>query len=274
MDPKDIEKYSKDLQDWTVEFVPKVLLAVAILFIGLWLINKILKLTKMAFQTGGFSVEIQGFLGTVVNVVLKITLVFIVASIVGVNTASFMALFAAAGLGIGLALQGSLGNFAAGIVILVFKPYRVDDWVEIQDKFGQVEDIQIFNTLVRTPGKKVLVIPNGQVIEGIVTNYSMKGNIRMELFALMPYNENYPKVRKLLLDGLAEIEGVLKDPAPEVGIEAFDSHSIRLSIRPYVEPGSYWEVHFSTYEMVKRVFHENDIKMAYTEGVAFGEIGG
>jgi len=273
MDPKDVEEYSKKFQDWAVEFVPKVLLAVAILLVGLWLIKKILKLTRIAFEKGGFSVEIQSFLGTVVNVILKVALVFIVASTVGINTASFMALFAAAGLGVGLALQGSLGNFAAGIVILVFKPYRVDDWVEIQDKFGQVEDIQIFNTLVRTPGKKVLVIPNGQVIEGIVTNYSMKGNIRMELSSLMPYNEDYPKVRDLLLNGLGEIEGVLADPAPEVGIEEFDSHYIKLSIRPYVEPKEYWGVHFSTYEMVKRVYHENGIKQAYTEGVEFGEIG-
>ena len=274
MTVEEIEEYNKKLQDWAIEFVPKVLMAVAILFIGLWVIKKIAKITKLAFEKGGFSIELQGFLGTVVNVILKVALVFIVASTVGVNTASFMALFAAAGLGVGLALQGSLGNFAAGIVILIFKPYRVDDWVEIQDKFGQVEDIQIFNTLVRTPGKKVLIIPNGQVIEGIVTNYSMKGNIRMELFALMPYNENYPKVRDLLLAGLSEIDGVLSDPKPEVGIDEFDSHSIKLSIRPYVEPGSYWEVHFTTYEMVKRVFHENGIKMAYTEGVEFGEIGG
>lgn len=274
MEPEEIEKYSGKLQDWAIEFVPKLLLAVAILFIGLWVIKKILRFTKIAFEKGGFSVEIQGFLGTVINVILKVALVFIVASTVGVNTASFMALFAAAGLGVGLALQGSLGNFAAGIVILVFKPYKVDDWVEIQDKFGQVEDIQIFNTLVRTPGKKVLIIPNGQVIEGIVTNYSMKGNIRMELSALMPYNENYPKVQQLLLQGLTEIDGVLADPAPEVGIEEFESHSIKLSIRPYVEPNNYWGVHFTTYEMVKKVFHENGIKMAYTEGVEFGEIGG
>lgn len=273
MDPQDIEKYSTMATDWAVEFVPKVLLAVAILFIGLWVIKKILKFTAIAFEKGGFSAEIQGFLGTVVNVILKVALVFIVASTVGINTASFMALFAAAGLGVGLALQGSLGNFAAGIIILIFKPYRVDDWVELQEKFGQVEDIQIFNTLVRTPGKKVLIIPNGQVIEGIVTNYSMKGNIRMELSSLMPYNEDYPKVRDLLLKGLNGIDGVLADPAPEVGIEEFDSHYIKLSIRPYVEPSEYWGVHFSTYEMVKRVYHENGIKQAYTEGVEFGEIG-
>jgi len=274
MNPEDIEKYSGKLQDWAVEFVPKVLLAVAILFVGLWVIKKVLKLTTMAFEKGGFSVEIQGFLGTVVAVILKVALVFIVATTVGVNTASFMALFAAAGLGIGLALQGSLGNFAAGIIILIFKPYRVDDWVEIQDKFGQVEDIQIFNTLVRTPGKKVLIIPNGQVIEGVVTNYSMKGNIRMELTSLMPYNEDFPKVKGLLLEGLSKIDGVLSDPAPEVGIEEFDSHYIKLSIRPYVEPSEYWGVRFSTYEMVKRVYSENGIKQAYTEGVEFGEIAG
>lgn len=273
MTPEEIEKYTTLAKDWAIVFVPKVILAVIIMLVGLWMIKKINKLTANVFATGGFSPEIQGFLGSIISIMLKVALVFIVATTVGIDTASFMALFAAAGLGVGLALQGSLGNFAAGIIILLFKPYKVDDWVEIQEKFGQVEDIQIFNTLVRTPGNKVLVIPNGQVIEGILTNYSVKGSIRMELTALLPYNENFPKVKELMLKNLLEIEGVLTHPAPEVGIEEFDSHSIKLAIRPYIEPSNFWDVHFKTNEMIKRVFHQNGIKMAYTEGVEFGEIG-
>jgi len=141
-----------------------------------------------------------------------------VAGIVGIDTAAFIGVLAAASFAVGMALQGSLSNFAAGIIILIFKPYKVGDWVEVQDKFGKVEDIQIFNTIVSTPGQKTLIIPNGEVISGIVTNYSKKGVIRMELNVTMPYEESFPKVRDVIMKELVSIDKVLNDPVPGVEI--------------------------------------------------------
>ena len=195
------------------------------------------------------------------------------AEIVGIETASFVAVLAAAGFAIGLSLQGSLGNFAAGIVILLFRPYRVGEWVEIQGKFGKVVDIQIFNTIVKTPGRKLLIIPNGQVINGIVTNYSQQGFIRMDMTVSMPYNESFPRIKQIILEELLKIDKVLNDPVPEIGIEGFDSHNIMLSVRPYAQPDDYWEVTFESYANIKAAFSRHNVQVAYSEGVEMGKIG-
>ena len=184
-----------------------------------------------------------------------------------------LAVLAAAGFAVGLALQGSLSNFAAGIIILLFRPYKVEDWIEVEGKFGQVEEIQIFNTIMVTPGRKTLIIPNGQIVDNIVTNFSRKGYIRIELNVTMPYNESFPRVRAVIQKELSAIAKVLKDPVPEVGIEAYDSHNLLLAVRPYVIPDDYWEVTFEAYERIKAAFNREGIKVAYSEGVELGPIG-
>ena len=186
---------------------------------------------------------------------------------------SLVALIAAAGFAVGLALQGNLGNFAAGITIMVFKPYKVGDWIEVQDKFGKVESIQIFNTILVTPGQKTLIIPNGQVVEGVITNFSTKGNIRLELSVTMPYQESFPRVRSIIEEALKEVRYILKTPKPEIGIESYDSHNIILSIRPFIDPENYWEATFEVNEAIKKAFNENAVKVAYSEGVELGPIG-
>jgi small conductance mechanosensitive channel len=164
--------------------------------IGFKIVNKLASIVGKALTKAGISENIQPFLTSILGISLKVLIIFSVAGIIGIETASFVAVLAAAGFAVGLALQGSLSNFAAGIIILIFKPYKVNDWIEVQDKFGKVEEIQIFNTTIVTPGRKTLIIPNGQVVESIVTNYSKKGHIRMELQVTMPYEESYPKVAK------------------------------------------------------------------------------
>jgi len=170
-------------------------------------------------------------------------------------------------------LQGSLSNFAAGIIILIFRPYKVGDWIEVSDKFGKVEEIQIFNTLIVTPGRKTLIIPNGQVVESIVTNFSEKGFIRVELNVTMPYAESFPKIKEIIMEAIKDLPHVLQDPVPEVGIETFDSHSIVLAVRPYTHPDHYWDVTFSAHESIKAAFNEHGIQVAYSEGVEMGTIG-
>ena len=259
--------------DKVVEVLPSILMGVAALVIGLWLIKKLMKVVTVAFNKSGFSKEIGSFLTSIINIMLKIFLFLSVAGIIGIDTAAFIGVLAAASFAVGMALQGSLSNFAAGIIILIFKPYKVDDWVEVQEKFGKVEDIQIFNTIVSTPGRKVLIIPNGEVISGIVTNFSKKGVIRMELNVTMPYEESFPKVKEIIMKELTSIDKVLNDPLPEIGIETFDSHNIVLAVRPYVIPDDYWDVYYTAYEKIKAAFSANEIRVAYSEGVEIGKIG-
>ena len=190
-----------------------------------------------------------------------------------VQTGAFIGVLAAASFAVGMALQGSLGNFAAGIIVLVFKPYRVGDWVEIHDKFGQVKSIQIFHTVILSPGRKTLIVPNGSVIDGIITNFSTEGMIRMKLQIDIPYDEDYPKVEKIIMKTLMNTPFVLDDPIPEIGIKEFGSHSITVSIRPYVEPANFWNVHFESYKRIKEAFFNEGIQVAYSEGVEMGKFG-
>jgi small conductance mechanosensitive channel len=256
-----------------IEYLPKVLLAGLVLWIGFKIVGRLIKGLSKAMQKAGIDENLLPFLSSLAGVSLKVLIVFSAIGIVGVEITAFMAVLAAAGFAVGLALQGSLSNFAAGIIILLFRPYKIGDWIDVQDKFGQVEEIQIFNTLILTPGQKTLIIPNGQIVDNIVTNYSKRGHIRIELNVTMPYNESFPKVKEVILKELNSIPKVLETPAPEVGIEAYDSHSIVLAVRPYVVPDDFWEVTFEAYERIKRAFYENGIHVAYSEGVEMGNIG-
>ena len=270
---EELNSFWDTFQNLVFTYAPSVLKAVAVLVIGFWVIKRLVALVRRSLEAANFSADLRPFILSILDIGLKVLLIFSVAGIVGIETASFVAVLAAAGFAVGLALQGSLGNFAAGVVILVFRPYKVGDWVEVHEKFGKVEEIQIFNTIIVTPGRKTLIIPNGQVIDNIVTNFSAKGYIRMELEVTMPYAESFPKVRDIILKELSSMDNVLKDPEPEVGILEYDSHSITLGVRPYAYPDDYWEVSFEAYEKIKAAFNKNNIKVAYSEGVEMGVIG-
>ncbi|HKK75483.1 MAG TPA: mechanosensitive ion channel family protein [Saprospiraceae bacterium] len=269
----DIEKYWNLLVDNVVFYGPKLLVALLALWLGFKLINRLVRLTRKGLGNIGFSDTLLSFTQSILSVLLKGLLLIILAGYLGFDLTVFVTVLATAGLAIGLALQGSLSNFAAGIIILIFKPYRIGDWIEVDGKFGKVEEIQIFNTLIVTPGQKTLIIPNGSVIEGIVTNFSKKGMIRLELNVTMPYEESFPRVKGIIQEALMEVDKVIRDPAPEIGIENYDSHSVLLAVRPYVAPDDYWEVTFATYEAIKKAFNQNNIKVAYSEGVEIGAIG-
>lgn len=274
MELTQINSYLSQLTQMLIDFAPKLALAILVVVIGVKIINKLAAAVAKGMAKAGVSENILPFISSLVGISLKVLLLFSVAGIIGVETSSFIAVLAAAGFAVGLALQGSLSNFAAGIIVLIFRPYKVGDWIEVQEKFGKVEEIQIFNTIIVTPGLKTLIIPNGQIVEGIVTNFSTKGCIRLELNVTMPYEESFPKVAQIIMDVLKTTPKVLQDPEPEVGIEVYDSHNIVVSVRPYVKPDDYWEVTFDAYRRIKKAFHENSIKVAYSEGVEIGEIGG
>lgn len=257
-----------------IEYTPKVLMAIVILFVGIRVINKLISVAIKTMERNGLGTDLAPFLGSIAGIGLKILLLFMVAGILGIDVAAFVGVLAAAGFAVGLALQGSLSNFAAGILIILFKPYKIGDWIQVPDEFfGQVEEIQIFNTILVTPGKKTLIVPNGEVISGVVTNFSDKGHIRLELTLLLGYEESFPKIKQVIQESLKDVAGILHDPAPEVGIESFDTHNVVVAVRPYVSPDNYWEGTFAVHERVKSALSAAGIKMAYSEGVELGPIG-
>jgi len=270
---EDIQSYFDLITSMVIEYAPRLALAIIALVVGLRIADRLAKMAGSGMKHAGVGDDIRPFLVSFASISLKVLLAFSVASIIGVDMTSFIAVLAAAGFAVGLALQGSLSNFAAGVLILLFRPYKTGDWVEVEDKFGKVEAVQIFNTIIVTPGSKTLIVPNAKVIDGVVTNYSKKGLIRMELRVTMPYEESFPKVRDIILGELKQVSKVLEHPEPEVGIENFDSHSVLIAVRPYLLPDDFWEVHFEIYERIKAAFHAHNIKVAYSEGVELGTIG-
>lgn len=260
--------------EWAGDIGPKLAIALVILIIGFWLVKRLEKVFGFTLQKAKMAPEVISFLSSLVSMALKVLILLIAAQQIGFEMTSLVGIIAAMAFAVGMALQGSLGNFAAGIMVMIFKPYKVGDWVEVSEKFGRVESIQIFNTSVVTPGNKTHIIPNGQVVDGVITNFSTKGHIRLELSVSMPYEENFPKVKQVILDALYEMPSIMQDPPPLVGIETYDSHNIILSVRPFIKPDDYWDVTFEANSKIKEAFSRAGIKMAYSEGVELGPIGG
>ncbi len=268
-----LEQYLEIGIEHTVFYLPRVLLAILILWLGLKLVRKFSKLIDMLLQKSNFSDSIRPFLISIVNIILKVTLLFIVAGILGVELSIFATVLAASVFAIGMALQGSLGNFASGLIVLSIYPYKVGDWIEVNDKFGKVEEIGIFNTKIVSPGHKTLVIPNSKITTDVITNFSQKKIIRLELEVTMPYQESFPKVKGIIEDALETIPLIIRTEQVEIGIITFDTHSVRIAVRPYVHPDDYWEVPYSANAAIKKAFSDNNIEMAYSEGIAYGTIG-
>ncbi|MBT8233072.1 MAG: mechanosensitive ion channel [Saprospiraceae bacterium] len=273
MDSEKLNEYMNAVMDWAVVFVPKAILAGFVLYIGFYIVKKVSLAISKGLDKAKLGVEVSEFLGSIIDIIMKIIVIAISASIIGIELSALFGILAAAGFAIGLALQGFLGNFASGLTILFFKPYRVGDWVSITERFGRVESIQIFNTTLTTPNDKTLVIPNGQVTDNIITNYSTKGKLRLELNVTMGYAESFPRVKKIIEDALKNCETILHDPSPLIGIENYDSHNIMLAIRPYILPDNFWDATFEVYSKIKEAFSANGIMAAYSEGVELGPIG-
>jgi small conductance mechanosensitive channel len=272
MEKLDLQKHFQGLIDVVIKYLPDFAMALVVLLLGLWFIKRISKILRLSLEKAQLSKEITSFLTTLATITLKVLLLFSVAGMVGINTASFVAVLAAAGLAVGLALQGSLSNFAAGIIVLLFKPYKIGDLVEVKEKFGKVVDIQIFSTLLQTPGNKILILPNTEVINGVIVNYSKLGSVRLDIKTNLPYNENFPEFKAKLTKKISDVEGVLDTPPVSVGIESFESNHVVVSVRPFVKPQEYWDVYFRVTESIKTFFHENKIKVAYADGIEFGEV--
>ncbi|MGZ7455257.1 mechanosensitive ion channel family protein [Pseudomonas sp. Ma2-10] len=242
----EIDSLVKASQAWIpmiMEYGSRVLLAVITLSIGWWLINKVTQKLGGLLALRNADLALQGFISNLANVILKILLMVSVASMIGVETTSFVAAIGAAGLAIGLALQGSLANFAGGVLILLFRPFRIGDWIEAQGVMGTVDSIQIFHTVLRTGDNKTIIVPNGNLSNGIIINTNRQPTRKVVFDVGVDYEADLQKARAVLLE-LAKDERVLTDPAPQAVITTLGDSSITVSLRVWVKTADYWDVMF------------------------------
>ena len=266
------QKYTESLLNFIKEYklmdyAFKVFAAILILIIGGWLIKKVVKISQNLMDKKGIDITLQRFLGDLISWTLKI-LVFITAiSQVGVETTSFIAIIGAAGLAVGLALQGSLANFAGGALIIIFKPFKVGDLIEAQGEIGVVKEIQIFVTKIISPGNKLVMIPNGTLSNGNIKNYTELGLLRVDLTFGVSYDADIKKTKEVLMKVLTDNKKVLKDPAPSVNVSELADSSVNFTVRPWAIPADYWDVYFSTVEATKNALDAAGIEIPYPHQV-------
>ncbi len=233
-----------------LQYGAQVTLALLTFLVGWWLINTLTAKVSSLLQRRQVDPTLHGFIGSLASVVLKVLLLVSVASMIGVETTSFIAVIGAAGLAIGLALQGSLANFAGGVLILLFRPFRVGEWIEAQGIAGTVNSIQIFHTVLKTGDNKTVVVPNGALSNGHITNFSREPRRRADINIGIDYSSDIKLARQVLLE-IAEDPRVLREPEPLVFVTGLGDSSVNLSLRVWVATADFWPVTFSFTEQAK-----------------------
>lgn len=261
------EKWIDKGIEFVTEYGPKILGAILIYIIGSWIIKRILKLVKKVMNKSNYDESLQRFLLNLISWALKILLILAVIGKLGVETTSFAAILAAAGLAVGLALQGSLSNFAGGVLIMIFKPYKIGDLIEAQGVLGAVKEIEIFTTKLITPENKLAIVPNGAMANGNIVNYTAEGKIRVDTVIGVAYEEDIKKTKEVLMNVLTSQQKVLKDPAPSVNVLELADSSVNFAVRPFCKPEDYWDVYFATYEGCKLALDEAGIEIPYPHEV-------
>lgn len=239
--------------------------AVIIVIAGRWGAGFASNLIKRTLKRTDTDVTLTQFVSTLVYYAVLTFAVIAAFSRLGIETTSFVAVLGAAGLAIGLALQGALANFAAGVLVLLFRPYKVGDLVEISDVFGTVEDIRIFNSIVITPDNKTVIVPNAQATAGNITNYSKRGQLRLDLVFGIGYGDDLLQAKQILQELVTADPRVAKEPAPTVAVMELGDNSVNFAVRPYVTPANYWGVAFDLTEQVKLRFDEAGISIPFPQ---------
>jgi small conductance mechanosensitive channel len=239
------------LQVWGEQYGLKVLGALIIFIIGRWVAKIISKIVRRVMEKAEAAPILMSFVERMVYFVLLVFVIVAALSKLGMQTASMVAVLGAAGLAVGLALQGSLANFAAGVLIIVFRPFRVGHFIEAAGTTGTVEDIDIFTTQLATPDNKTEIIPNGTLMSGTITNYTVKGTRRIDMVIGVAYDADLAKTKQVLMDVIKEDERVLDDPEPVVAVLNLGDSSVDFAVRPWVSADDYWSVLFDTLEKAK-----------------------
>ena len=243
----------------------KLVAAILIFFIGRWLAKVITSVARKTFQRARMEDTLEKFLCNLLSAVLMVVVVIAAIGALGVQTTSLLAVLGAAGLAVGLALQGSLSNFASGVLIVAFRPYKVGDFIEAAGVAGTVKEVQILTTILHAPCNKKILVPNSQIMAGTITNYSANDTRRLDLIVGCSYSDDLDQVRQVLKEVVASDERILEDPAPTIEVVALGDSSVNFVVRPWVKASDYWAVHFHIHEQVKKRFDAAGLNIPFPQ---------
>jgi len=263
---ENVDKYIDLIKTMMVEYGPKVIGAILVLFIGLRVISAATKAATKLMTHKKMDDSLAPFLSSLLNMTLKALLVISVMSMVGIEMTSFIAILGAAGLAIGMALSGTMQNFAGGVMILIFKPYKVGDFIEAEGQMGIVKEIQIFNTILTTVDNKRIIIPNGGLSNSLMTNFSAEPTRRVDFTFGIGYSDDIDKARKVMLDEISKVKQVINSPAePFIGVSELGDSSVNFAVRVWVKSEDYWDVFFILNESIKKAFDANNISIPFPQ---------
>jgi len=260
-----MEETFQKVYDLLMLYGVKVIAAIAIFIIGRWVAKGFQSLTKKLMDKKNVDPTITGFVGNLTYMALLVFVILAALGQLGIQTTSFIAILGAAGLAIGLALQGSLSNFAAGFLMLIFKPFKVGDYIEAAGVAGTVETIQIFTTTLQTPDNKTIIIPNSGVTNGNIVNYTVKGTRRVDMVFGISYEDDIEKAKQIMADVLGKDDRILKDPPIQIAVSELADSSVNFVVRPWANIENYWGIYFDTMENIKKAFDEAGVSIPYPQ---------
>lgn len=260
-----VNKYIEKTMDFGFEYAPKLVGGIIFLIVGLWVTGVITKAFGRSLERSKIDHSLIPFLKSLTNIVLKILVIITVMGIIGVQMTSFVAIIGAAGLAVGMALSGTLQNFAGGVIILILKPFKIGDFIEAQNFTGTVKEISIFSTMLNTPDKKLVIIPNGPLSTGALINYSAEPLRRVDWTFGIAYGDDIENFKRALNDFIAEDARILKDPAPFMGLSALAGSSVNFTVRVWVDGPDYWDVFFDMNEKVYTKFTDYNLNMPFPQ---------
>ncbi|MFN3908260.1 MAG: mechanosensitive ion channel family protein [Flavobacterium sp.] len=263
----DIQNYANFLGTKLIEYSPKLFSSILLLAIGLWLISMVTKSLKKIMTKRNVEPTLGNFLGNLIFWTLRVLLFVIVVSKLGIETSSLVAILGAAGLAVGLALQGSLSNFAGGILIILFKPFKVNDLIEAQGEIGTVQEIQIFSTKLINAVNQTIYIPNGILSNGVIINYTQQGRRRIDQVIGISYNADIAQAKEVLLNALKSHPNILPEPEPQVFVVSLADSSVNLSVRAWVLPENFMATSSDILEFGKQALDQHDIEIPFPQRV-------
>jgi small conductance mechanosensitive channel len=261
----DIEAIWTRIYEYLATYWLQVVGAIVIFVVGRWLAGLISRLVGRAMKRAKVDETLTSFVQNLCHIALLVFVVIAAINKLGVETASLAVVVGAAGLAIGFALQGSLANFAAGVMLIIFKPFKVGDFVELGGKTGTVREIQIFNTILNSPDNVRVIVPNGQVTGSNIPNYTANGTRRVDMVVGVSYEDDLQKAQQVIQGVLAEDDRILKDPSMTVAVSELEDSSVNFVVRPWVKAADYWAVRFDTIRKVKLALDKNGIAIPFPQ---------
>ena len=261
----DFESIMYGLQEWVAFYSLKIVAAVILFIIGRWVAKLIKNVIRKSMTKAKVDKSLIGFVGNITYVALMVIVIIAALNQLGIQTTSFIAIIGAAGLAVGLALQKSLSNFAAGVLMVIFHPFKVGDYIEGGGVAGTVEEMSIFTTVLKSPDNKVIIVPNAKITGDNIVNYSAEATRRLDLVFGVSYKDDLKKVKEVLNDILKNDNRILKDPAPTVAVLELSDSSVNFAVRPWVPTGEYWNLFFDLKEKIKERFDAENISIPFPQ---------